>query len=110
MENRVKFSLVDLPLSFFRELCASRNEFMSLREAQVDVKLAEGKQSKRQKLSKRQRGDWASVPKGGAVRQMPHLKCVTTSDNLLQMFGEMHRIFFEIFPMQCNWLDLPQRA
>lgn len=51
MENRVKFSLVDLPLSFFRELCASRNEFMSLREAQVDVKLAEGKQSKRQKLS-----------------------------------------------------------
>ena len=51
VRNRVKFSLEDLPLSFFRELCASRNEFMSLRETQVDVKLAEGKQSKRQKLA-----------------------------------------------------------
>ncbi|CAL1154777.1 unnamed protein product [Cladocopium goreaui] len=51
VKNRVEFSLDDLPLSFFRELCASRNEFMSLRETQVDVKLAEGKQSKRQKLA-----------------------------------------------------------
>ena len=51
VKNRVEFSLDDLPLSFFRELCASRNEFMSLRETQVDVKPAEGKQSKRQKLA-----------------------------------------------------------
>ena len=34
------------------------------------------------------------------MRQMPHLKCVTTSDNLRQMFGEMH--IFSLRCFQCN--------
>ena len=48
---RVEISLNDLPLNFFRKLCASRDEFVEMREGQTELKLAEGKQTKRQKLS-----------------------------------------------------------
>ena len=51
MDRRVVFPLSELPLNFFRELCSARDEFVSLREGQSELKLAEGKQTKRQKLS-----------------------------------------------------------
>ena len=49
--RRVSISLDDITLIFFRKLCASHDEFVDMREGQTELKLAEGKQTKRQKLS-----------------------------------------------------------
>eukprot|EP00435_Cladocopium_sp_Y103_P065101 s792_g27.t1 len=49
--KRIPFSIGDLPLEFLKSLSLARDEFMSARENQVGLKLAEGKQTKRQKLS-----------------------------------------------------------
>ena len=51
LNKRVTISLADVPLDFFRTLCKARDEFVELRESQVDLKLTEGKQTKRQRLS-----------------------------------------------------------
>ena len=50
-ENRVPLRLEDIPLKFLEELCCARDEYMAAREGQVGLRLAEGRQAKRQKMA-----------------------------------------------------------
>ena len=51
ISNRVHVTLSDLPLELLKELCASREEFLEAREGQANLRLLEGRQTKRQKMA-----------------------------------------------------------